>query len=94
MRVLFYANLRAAAGAKAIEVNVVPPVSVHDVLHRVTDSRPKLCRELWDEGGHLHDHIKVFVNGRELAYLPNGIRTMLKTGDEVDVFPPVGGGCR
>jgi MoaD family protein len=92
MRLNFYATLRAAADGKTVEVDLPAPASVSAVLRRVTELKPKLARELWDEQGKLRDYIKVFVNGRELAYLPDGIETLLHANDELDIFPPVGGG--
>ncbi|MBI4674702.1 MAG: MoaD family protein [Chloroflexi bacterium] len=93
MRINFYATLRAAADGKIVHIDLPPPASVNTVLRRVTELKPKLERELWDEQGKLRDYIKVFVNGRELAYLPHGIETTLNASDELDVFPPVGGGA-
>lgn len=94
MRIHFYATLRPSADGKTLQLDLTPPVTVYQVLQRATELKPKLDAELWDEKRQLHDHIKVFVNGRELAYLPQGIQTILKETDELDVFPPVGGGAR
>lgn len=93
MHINFYATLRAAADGKTVQVDVSPPISVNAVLHRVTELKPKLAPEFWDEQGALRDFIKVFVNGRELRNLPDGIETMLNANDELDIFPPVGGGA-
>ncbi len=93
MYIHFYAMLRAAADGKTVQVDITPPATVNAVLRRATEVKPKLAPELWDEQGKLREHIKVFINGRELAHLPDGIETLVRANDELDVFPPVGGGA-
>lgn len=88
-----YATLRTAAEGKVLDVDLPPPVSVTDVLHAASALKPKLGDEFWDENGELRDYIKVFVNGRQSLYLPDGLETLLNENDSLDVFPPVGGGC-
>ena len=87
-----YATLRTAAEAKSLDVDLHPPVSVLNVLRAASALKPKLGEEFWDEYGELRDYIKVFVNGRQSLYLPDGLETMLNENDSLDVFPPVGGG--
>lgn len=92
MRIRFYATLRDAAQGKELDISVPAPTKLRIVLRAVTDGRPKLQSELWDEQGNLRDIIKVFVNGRQSEYLPERIETQVTDKDELDVFPPVGGG--
>jgi molybdopterin synthase sulfur carrier subunit len=69
-------------------------ISLKDLLE-------KLCREQGDElrrtifdveTGQVHRHISVLVNGRHYTHLPDRLQTVLKDGDEVDIFPPIAGG--
>ncbi len=92
MRIRFYATLREAAEAKELELALTAPTKLDTALHAAVESKPKLQTELWDERGNLRDVIKVFVNGRQMEYLPKRIETLVQDSDELDVFPPVGGG--
>lgn len=92
MRIRFYATLREAAEAKELDLPVTEPTRLDTALHAAAASKPKLQTELWDERGNLRDIIKVFVNGRQMEYLPKRIETLVQDSDELDVFPPVGGG--
>lgn len=92
MRIRFYATLREAAETKELDLPVMAPTRLDTILHAAAQSKPKLQAELWDERGNLRDIIKVFVNGRQMEYLPRRIETLVQETDELDVFPPVGGG--
>jgi len=39
----------------------------------------------------LFQHIRLMVNGRDIAFL-NGLKTILREGDEILILPPVAGG--
>jgi molybdopterin converting factor small subunit len=92
MRINFYADLRPAAGAKTLDVPVHAPITARQALESVTDTRPELAKKIWQSAGSLFQHIHVFVNGRQSVFLPLGLDTLVDLGDELDVFPPVGGG--
>jgi MoaD family protein len=91
MQVNLYANLRQAARAKQIEANLPSGGTVQTALEAVTLQVPALAEELWERPGILREHIKVFVNGRQIAHL-HGLATRIEPQDTLDVFPPVGGG--
>lgn len=93
MRIRFYATLRAAAEDKEIQMLIQQPTTIGAALHAVTQDKPKLQEELWDAQGNLRDIVKVFCNGRQVEYLPAGLNTLVSDADELDVFPPVGGGA-
>ena len=46
-----------------------------------------------DEGGEVHQHVNIYVNGEAIESL-EGQRTALKDGDEVTIIPALAGGCR
>jgi molybdopterin synthase sulfur carrier subunit len=92
MEINFYAGLRSLAGGKTLDVTDNVPMTARQALETVTNSRPELAAEIWQEPGELKQHIHVFINGRQSVFLPQGLETPLQAGDTLDVFPPVGGG--
>ena len=52
----------------------------------------ELETNLFDPDGRtLLQHIRLMVNGRDIAFL-NGLETVLQEGDEILILPPVAGG--
>jgi molybdopterin converting factor small subunit len=51
-----------------------------------------LNTQLFDSGGNLFPYIRLMVNGRDIAFLEKKMETALQEGDEILIFPPVGGG--
>ena len=92
MKVKFYATLRQIVGSKLVESRLEPGDTVRSMLTRLVEQFPALGPQVWDEGGQLASHVHVFVNGRELKYLPDKLDTPLRDNDSLDIFPPVAGG--
>ncbi len=92
MKIHFYANFRTLVGGKSVEVDLPPGGNIAQVLAQLTERFPALHAHLFDERGSLLPHVHVFVNGRDLLTLPDGMQTRLDDADKVDIFPPVGGG--
>lgn len=92
MKINFYATLRAAIGTKTIEIETPSELTAQQVVEAIVARYPVLRRELLDAEGRFHSHMKFFINGREAAYLDNGMSTIVRPDDKVDIFPPVGGG--
>lgn len=92
MRVNFYATLRDLVGGSSLHVDLVPGTTAQGLIDLVVSDHPSLRTELLDEGGKLHDYLKMFINGREVVYLEKQFQHVLAPTDIVDVFPPVGGG--
>jgi len=51
-----------------------------------------LRAHLFAADGSLSRHVHVFVDGRDSHYLSGGLDTVLGGDEQIDVFPPVGGG--
>ena len=92
MKVNFYAGLRQAVGAKSIELDLPAETRIAGLLAQVVEKYPAVRAKLLDEQGGLLAHNHIFVNGRDILYLPDGPATILDPADAVDIFPPVGGG--
>lgn len=88
----FYANLREIVGSKKVELELADPVTVKQIIGRIIQLYPALSAQMLAEDGHLAEHIHLFINGRDINYLPNGSETSLAEPDKVDVFPSVAGG--
>lgn len=93
MQIRLYATLRAAANSKVIQLTATPQSTIHEMLNAVAAQNPRLGTELFDGHGQLRDIIKVFLNGRQAEYLPDGLATRVSDTDALDIFPPVGGGA-
>lgn len=94
IRVRFFAAIREKAGKKEVEVNVQDGSSdIRNLIHLLSDRLgEEFERTLMDpETQNVRRYIKVMVNGRDIECL-NGLKTTVKDGDVVQIFPPVGGG--
>jgi MoaD family protein len=92
MKINFYATLREVVGGASVEVDLSEGSSAQQLLDLLVTQHPGLEEALTDKAGHLHDYLKMFVNGREVVYLDDGFNHVLAPSDKVDIFPPVGGG--
>lgn len=92
MKVNFYATLRPIVGQKTIELDTTGGLTAMALIHKVVADYPDLRSELLDADGNFYDHMKMFINGREVVYLEDGFDYLLQETDKIDIFPPVGGG--
>jgi len=92
MKVNFFATLRPIVGGKAVEFEIPAGTTAAELLNMVVERFPPLRAELLDEEGQLYPHVHMFVNGRDAPYLENGMDTILKPTDTVNIFPAVAGG--
>ncbi|MFO7540763.1 MAG: ubiquitin-like small modifier protein 1 [Chloroflexota bacterium] len=92
MKVNFYATLRQITGQKTVEFTLTDGITVQQLLDAVLARYPEMRDDLLDENGRLYGHVHLFINGRDAPYLDDGLTTVLKPTDKVDLFPAVGGG--
>ena len=92
MKINFYATLRQITGRKTVEFQLSDGVNIREMVDVIVIRFPPLRQELLDEEGNLWPHVHVFVNGRDAPYLDEGMETILKPEDKVNIFPPVAGG--
>ncbi len=92
MKVNFYATFRPLVGGKTVVIEDPEGCTVAELVQAVIARFPALGPQLMDESGELLHHVHVFVNGRDVPYLPEMMQTCLEPADVVDIFPPVGGG--
>jgi sulfur-carrier protein len=94
MKVNFYATLRDIVGQKCVEFPLNDGNTVRDLMDQMVARFPELERQLLNEQGELLGHVHLFVNGRDLPYLEQGMDTEISEEDKISVFPAVGGGIR
>ena len=92
VKVNLYATLRQMAGNKTVEIDVAEAATLRQLIASLAAHYPALRARLLDENGEVQQHVHVFVNGRDMAFLPSKIDTVIKPDDAVNIFPPVGGG--
>lgn len=92
LQLRFHATLRPIVGGRLVEAPFAEGTTVRQVLDGIIARHPPLGPQLFDLDGRLFRHVHVFVNGRDTHFLPDGLDTVLRADDSLDVFPPVAGG--
>lgn len=87
-----FANLAETAGEREVDVPVEPGATFGDALDALFEVHPDLEPEVIDDEGDIHDHIRVLHNGENPFVSGDGMDTVLASGDELALFPPVSGG--
>jgi len=85
-----FANLAELTGENEIEVSAK---NVKEALLELENKHPALEEKIFKDENkeELSESITVIKDGRNITYL-NSLKTELKDGDKLAVFPPVGGG--
>jgi MoaD family protein len=89
VQVTFFSLIRDMTKERQIELPAAP--SVRALLHVLADRYDDAFRAKILEGDDVSGELIVLVNGRHIAHTGGG-DTPLKEGDEVSIFPVVGGG--
>jgi LAO/AO transport system kinase len=92
VQVDFYATLRLVVGTKTVDVSLPEGATVRDLLDAIVQRFPPLAKNLLDKAGRLSSNVNVFIDGRGAPYLENGLDTVLRADQKVDIFPAVAGG--
>ncbi len=93
MKINVYATLRLLVGAKSVDLPLPEGSTVQQTLDMLVETYPVLRNEVLDGEGRLMQYVHVFVNGRDVHFLPDNLHTALFSRDLIDLFPPVGGGA-
>jgi molybdopterin synthase sulfur carrier subunit len=92
MKVRVFGTLRSAVGdRKEVEVYLDGRSTLLKVLDRLITAYPSLQEKVFGDGEELQGGVNIFVNGRSVRFLA-GLNTVLEEGDELALFPPLGGG--
>lgn len=93
MQCNLYATFRLLAGGKTYHLDLSDGVTVRQVVDALIQERPVLRPHWLDDQDEIYAHVHIFVNGKDVQNMPDGVNTPLKAEDVLDFFPPVGGGA-
>ncbi|MCL4341018.1 MAG: MoaD/ThiS family protein [Candidatus Thermoplasmatota archaeon] len=88
--VKYYANLRQITGIKEDSMNY-ENATVGQVVDSLCDRYGEPFRKLMLEDGRLRGNVIILVNGLNVIF-GKGLDENIRSGDSVDIFPPVAGG--
>ena len=92
MKIRVFGTLRSAVGdRKEIGVCLDGRSTLLKVLDRLITAYPSLQEKVFGDSEELQGGVNIFVNGRSVRFLA-GLNTVLEEGDELALFPPLGGG--
>lgn len=87
-----FAALREVAGQRLLIEEVPEGSSLGNVVRRICERLgPEFRKQVLDERGEPLERVRILLNGHNIAFL-GGFEVKLKDGDEIAMFPPVGGG--
>lgn len=79
-------------GKRTIEIEIENNANVFDLLqHLVCIYGESFKNRVFEKDGNQKPEIVLFINGTAIL-ARDGLETRMKAGDELLIFPPVGGG--
>ncbi len=79
---------RMTGGADKVELDVD---DLSQMIDRLESDYPGFKERLLDEDGELRYFVNIYVNGEDIRF-DAGLKTSIKSGDEVSIVPAVAGG--
>ena len=79
---------RMTHGADKVELEVD---DLSQMIERLESDYPGFKERLLDEEGELRYFVNIYVNGEDIRF-DQGLKTAIKSGDEVSIVPAVAGG--
>jgi MoaD family protein len=89
----FFTLRRFMGNQPFIEIDSVS-TTIEDLLEKLfARYGPEFRATVLDaETGGVSPNIQILVNGRSYRTLPDQLKTLLQSGDEISLFPPIAGG--
>ncbi len=79
---------RMTHGADKVELDVD---DLSQMIERLESDYPGFKERLLDEEGELRYFVNIYVNGEDIRF-DQGLKTSIKSGDEISIVPAVAGG--
>ena len=79
---------RMTHGADKVELDVD---DLSQMIERLEFDFPGFKERLLDEEGELRYFVNIYVNGEDIRF-DQGLKTSIKSGDEISIVPAVAGG--
>ncbi len=79
---------RMTGGADKVELDVA---DLSQMIDHLESDYPGFKERLLDEEGELRYFVNIYVNGEDIRF-DQGLRTAIKSGDEISIVPAVAGG--
>jgi len=92
MRVSFFASLREIVGGRDLDVSLPAGASVRELAEELVRRWPELREHLFTDEGALSRRAAIYVDGRNVRWLPDAEATRLSEDQCVAVIPPAAGG--
>ena len=79
---------RMTGGADKVELEVD---DLSQMIEKLESDYPGFKERLLDEEGELRYFVNIYVNGEDIRF-DQGLKTSIKSGDEISIVPAVAGG--
>ncbi len=79
---------RMTGGADKVELEVN---DLSQMIDKLESDYPGFKERLLDEEGELRYFVNIYVNGEDIRF-DQGLKTSIKSGDEISIVPAVAGG--
>lgn len=79
---------RMTGGADKVELEVD---DLSQMIETLESDYPGFKERLLDEEGELRYFVNIYVNGEDIRF-DQGLKTSIKSGDEISIVPAVAGG--
>ena len=79
---------RMTGGADKVELEVD---DLSQMIDKLESDYPGFKERLLDEDGELRYFVNIYVNGEDIRF-DAGLKTSIKSGDEISIVPAVAGG--
>jgi molybdopterin synthase sulfur carrier subunit len=92
MQVSFFASLRQIVGGRDFDVSLPADATVRDLADELVRRWPALRQHLFTDEGALSRRAAIYVDGRNVRWLPAAEATQLSENQRIALIPPAAGG--
>ncbi len=92
MQVSFFASMRQIVGDRDFDVSLPVGATVRDLAEELVRRWPALREHLFTDEGALFRRAAIYVDGRNVRWLPAAEATQLSENQSIALIPPAAGG--